>query len=381
MAQRQRERVKKKRTVRRPSPGATAGTLAVEHRRPHAPIRVMRYTPEACFESLEEHVSGCAKYLKEPGLLWFDLDDTPDAETLEGFRALLNLHPLAVADVANVPQRPKHETYENFDFFIARMFQRRPGEQLNFEQLSLMWSDRWVLTFQERPGDCLDPLRTRLRTGAGLVRSRGTDFLAYEIVDAVVDAAFPIVEAIGDRLEELEVDVLKRVDRALIAQLHLTRRDLLLLRRAFWPLRETLSQVSREGVGRFDEKTRFYLRDAYDHSVQLLDLIENYRELTSGLVELYLSSVGFRTNEVMKVLTIISTIFLPLTFIAGVYGMNFDTQFPLNMPELRWPHGYLFSLFLMAGSAAALLAFFWRKGWLGRQKVDVNDLEDRGEKR
>lgn len=368
---------RKRRSDRRPHVGATPGTLVVAPHARHKPIRVLRYDANRCEEAFVDDVAELRRYLEMPGVCWLDLDEAPDRARLESLRTLLDLHPLAVADAANVPQRPKHESYEGFDFMVLRMMlPRGNGNGLDTEQVSLFFGPTWVLTVQERPGDCLEPVRERLRTGVGSMRSRGADYLAYAICDTVVDAYFPIVEAIGDSLEEIESAVAGPADRKVLAALHERRRELLVLRRSMWPMREALNRLTREGEGRFTPATRLFLRDCADHATQLIDLVETYRELGASLVELHLSMIGFRTNEVMKVLTIISTIFLPLTFIAGVYGMNFDTQYAANMPELRWPHGYLFSLLLMAASAAGMLVFFRKKGWLGREKAVSPEVEE-----
>lgn len=359
--------------VRRPTPGASPGTLAVPDVGRRTPVRVIHYTADRCEEATIENLADCRGWLDRPGCVWFDHDDTPDAPLLESFRQLLSLHPLAVADVANVPQRPKLESYDGFDFVVLRMIvPPKPGARLEPEQISIFFGERWVATFQERPGDCLEPVRARLRSGTGLLRASGSDYLAYAIIDAIVDHYFPAVESIGDRLEELENVVLAGGKLEVMGALHSARHELLILRRAIWPLRDLLAQATREDVGRFTPRTRVYLRDCYDHVVQLIELVEQYRESSASLMELHLAAVGFRTNEVIRVLTIFSSIFLPLTFIAGVYGMNFDTASPWNMPELLWRYGYPFSLALMLGSAVGLLAFFRRRGWLGRPR-DLGD--------
>jgi len=317
-------------------------------------------------------------HVSQDHVTWFDHDDAPDAPMLQKFQSMLSLHPLAIADVANVPQRPKLESYDGFDFVVLKMLSALPDAAgIESEQVSLFVGPSWVVSFQERPGDCLGPVRDRLRAGSGQIRSMGADYLAYAIVDAVVDGYFPVVEGLGDRLDSLEVEILGSDARGVVRRLHAVRRDLLVVRKAIWPLREALAQMTRDVPTRFTPATKLFIRDAYDHTIQLIDLVENLRELASSLLELHLASVGFRTNEVMKVLTIISTIFLPLTFIAGVYGMNFDTTHPWNMPELAWRYGYVFSLALMGGSAVAMLAFFRAKGWLGRrQKTLLDDDKD-----
>lgn len=351
------------------------GTVVTSPNAGPSSIRIFRYSETEFEEVMVASPEACRPYLAKPGVCWMDLDAAPDAATLEGFRALLDLHPLAVADAANVPQRPKHESYGNFDFIVIRMVMPSlDKETLHSEQMSLFLGDRWVLTVQEEePGDCLDPVRVRIKEGVGSIRKNGADYLAYALVDAVVDGYFPVVEESFDRLEQLETDMAALADRQTLQRLHRTRSALLQLRRSVWPMREALLSLTREEVGRFTPHTRLYLRDCYDHAVQVLDLVETSREVATGLVDLHLSLVGFRTNEVMKVLTIISTIFLPLSFIAGVYGMNFDVAKPTNMPELAWTYGYLFSLGIMALCALGMLVFFRRKGWLGNAHVDDID--------
>lgn len=358
---------RKRSRARRPAPGAAPGALADgASSEPKSPIRVFHWSAEGCTERVVDDVAAAVAWLERPGQTWIDLDVAPSPRVLEAFRGAMKLHPLAIADVRNTPQRPKHDGYDTFDFMVLRMLAPAADGPAEPEQLSLFFTERWVLTFQERPGDCLDPVRDRLRTGAGIVRERPADYLAYEIIDAVIDQYFPLVEAIGDRLEALEERVLGPLDRRVLKRLHESRRELLTIRRAVWPLREALSQATRDGQSRFSPATRVFLRDCYDHAVQVIDLVENYRDLSAGLVELYLSAVGFRTNEVMKLLAMISAIFLPLSFIAGLYGMNFDTQQPGNMPELSMPYGYEIAIGVMLTCAAAMLTYFWRQGWFKR---------------
>lgn len=363
---------RRSRRVRRPNIGAVPGTVVASTTATPLPVRVIRYTSTEIEDVRVDTPAACRRLLDKPGVCWIDLDTAPDAATLEGLRKLLDLHPLAVADAANVPQRPKHDSYPNFDFIVLRM-PMPSGSGVRTEQLSLFLGDRWVLTVQEEKGACLEPVRQQLAQKLGQVRSSGADYLAYALIDAVVDAFFPLVEGLFDRLEQVETDMTALADRSALRKLHRTRGELLQLRRAVWPMRETLLQLTRDEVGRFTAQTRVYLRDCYDHAVQVLDLVETSREVATGLVDLHLSLVGFRTNEVMKVLTIISTIFLPLSFIAGVYGMNFDTSSPANMPELSWRYGYLVVLAGMGLVALGMLVFFRRKGWLGRSE-DLDDL-------
>lgn len=360
------KRARTLRRPRRPKRGAAPGTLVAAPDGLLTPIRVMRFTPSEVEETTTTQVADLRLHLERPGVVWMDVEQAPDAQTLEGLRALLDLHPLAVADAANVPQRPKHEGYANFDFIVLRTSLPPLGDEVvRTEQISLFVGDRWVLSVQEERGDAFEPVRSRLREAAGSIRQNGADYLGYALIDAVVDGFFPVVESAFDRLEQIEIDMTEQADRTSLQRLHRMRSELLHLRRAVWPMREALMTLTRQDVGRFTQQTRLYLRDCYDHAVQVLDLVETSRETATGLVDLHLSLVGFKTNEVMKVLTIISTIFLPLTFIAGVYGMNFDMTSPWNMPELQWRYGYLFSLVLMGLCVVGLLAYFRHKGWMG----------------
>jgi len=270
-------------------------------------------------------------------------------------------------DVVNVHQRPKVEDYDEHLFFVGRMVYR--NQTIETEQLSLFLGESFVLTFQERAGgDCFSPVRDRIRKAAGRIRSHGADFLAYCLIDALVDAYFPVIELYGDRLEELEEEVLDKPSPRSVHTIHQIRRDLLMLRRAVWPLREAINGLQRNDCPVFSADTRLYLRDCYDHTIQILDLVEAYRELVSDLMDVYLSSISTKLNEVMRVLTVFSTIFMPMTFVASIYGMNFN-----YMPELKSPLGYPLVLAIMAGIFIGQLVYFRRKGWLGSS---ISEKED-----
>ncbi|MGH8742320.1 MAG: magnesium/cobalt transporter CorA, partial [Burkholderiales bacterium] len=274
------------------------------------------------------------------------------------------LHPLTIADVVNAHQRPKLESHDDHLFIVLRLPDRTEG--LVTEQLSILLGRDFVLTFQERPGDCFDPVRERLRRPESPMRGRGVDYLAYALIDALVDSYFPLLESYGEQLEALEEQVIARPEPARVVQIQRLRRELLEVRRALWPQREVLNALLREDTPCIAPGTRLFLRDCADHTAQLLDMVEIHREVTSGLLDLHLSSVSTRMNEIMKVLTIIATIFMPLSVIASIFGMNFNTETsPWNMPELDWYFGYPFALLLMALVAAGMLVMFWRKGWLG----------------
>lgn len=305
----------------------------------------------------------CALHEQFP-VVWIDVAGLANVETIERIGKCFHLHPLALEDVVHTHQRAKVEDYEGFQFIVIRMAPVE-GEDAT-DQLSIFLGKGYVLTFQERPGDCLDELRDRIRHGKGRIRSQGADYLAYSILDSAVDAYFPLLERNGEALEELEDDVVMSPDPSVLSRVYEIRRRLLMLRRAVWPLREALATLTREQTLHFSQDTRTYLRDVYDHAIQIIDLMETYRDLSSNLMDVYLSSISNRLNEVMKVLTIITTIFIPLTFIVGVYGMNFHTEAsPWNMPELRAYYGYPICLGVMLLLGVGEIIYFRKKGWLG----------------
>jgi magnesium transporter len=335
---------------------------------PHPQLRLFGYG-ESGVEVIESTTIEQVKaMLGQHAVVWLDVEGLGDAPLIEQLGELFGLHRLALEDVVNVHQRAKVEDYGPWLYYVAPMVAN--SDKFATEQLSLFLSERVVLTFQEgHPGDAFEAVRSRLRSG-GRIRGLSADYLAYSIIDALIDGYFPVLERYGERLDALEDEMLLDARPAhLIDELHNVRHELRMLRRSVWPQREAVGALLRQPTSFISEGTRVYLRDCYDHVVQLIDLLETYRELSADLRDLYMSSVSNRINETMRVLTIISTIFIPLTFIAGIYGMNFDPDTsPWNMPELRWRYGYVASLALMAASTAAMLAWFYRKGWLFRKR-------------
>jgi magnesium transporter len=350
-------------SFRRRSPAGTAPGTLISHPDAGPPvIRAMGYGPDG-FEEMEVGSPGdLTALLGRWPTLWVDVHGVGDADAVAAIGDVFQLHRLALEDVMNVHQRPKVEEYADYLFTVTRIPSLE--ERVDTEQISLFVGAGWVLTFQERTGDCWDLVRDRLRVGRGRIRTEGPDYLFYALMDAVVDHFYPILEEYGARIELLEEAVIESPKKELVAVIHVARRDLLALRHVMWPMREAVGQLYRDQSRFITDGTRLYLRDSYDHTIQVIDLLENFREMASALMEVYLSAVNQRMNEVMKVLTIIATIFIPLTFIAGVYGMNFDPEAgPLSMPELAWPWGYPATLGLMLSIALGLLAFFKRKGW------------------
>ncbi|HUG39275.1 MAG TPA: magnesium/cobalt transporter CorA [Longimicrobiales bacterium] len=350
-------------TFRRRSPvGAPPGTL-ISHPEARPPvIRVIGFSADA-HEELYVDPADIASVRARWPQVWVDVDSVGDAEAVEAIGAEFGIHRLALEDVMNVHQRPKVEEYPTYLFAVARMASL--GDRVDTEQVSLFLGPGWVLTFQETPGDCWDPARDRLRQGKGRIRLGGSDYLFYALLDAIIDNFYPLLEEFGARLEVLEEAVVEDPQEELVGVIHAARRDLLALRHALWPMREAVGQLYRDPHPLIADENRLYLRDAYDHTIQVIDLLENFREMAGGLLDVYLSSISHRMNEVMKVLTIIATIFIPLTFIAGVYGMNFDpAASPWSMPELGWYWGYPLILAVMFVIAMALVGYFRWKRWL-----------------
>ena len=298
--------------------------------------------------------------------LWIDVQGLGDGSVVRSLGEAFHVHRLAQSDIVNLGQRPKADDYPEQDvlLIVLRMLSMDASGQLHHEQVSIVKGEDVVLTFQERRGDCLDALRDRIRNQRPNLMQNGSDYLAVQVLDAIVDGYFPILEQLGAQLESLEDRVLARPRPGQLQQAHRIRRDLTAFRRAAWPLREAISRLQREGDA-IGEEAKLYLRDVVDHIYQVVDVLETYREIASGLVEVYLSMMGHRTNEVMRVLTVISSIFIPLTFLAGIYGMNFDPAVPGNMPELRWPYAYAIFWVVTLSAAVALLIVFRRLGWLG----------------
>lgn len=355
---------------RRVKPGTAPGTLSVDPEAPRPEIQLMAYGPERVLERSITDVDQLREYVGKWPVCWVNVDGLGDRTTLERIASLFQLHPLAMEDTVNTHQRAKVDQFGEVTFMVTHMAEL--GEHFEVEQVSLFLGSNFVITFQERPGwDCLEPVRDRIRRHVLRIRDAGPGYLAYSILDAVVDHFFPVLEAYGERLEALEDAIVGHPDRGTIADVHSVKRDLLYLRRAIWPQRDALNTLVRDDIPHINAETRLYLRDVYDHAVRIIDLVEIHREVCSDLMDLYLSSISNRMNEVMKVLTVISTVFIPLTFIVGVYGMNFDKDAsPWNMPELEWYFGYPLCLLLMAGITAAQFVFFKRKGWIGTGKSD-----------
>ncbi len=343
-------------------PGSAPGTLV--HTGPRkvetVRIRTMDYDAGSFREEEPAEVRDTFRLRDTDTVSWINVDGLHDVELIREVGEHFGLHPLVQEDIVHVGQRPKAEEYDDCVYLVLHMLgYDEATRSVQDEQISLVLGDGYVLSFQERAGDVFEPVRERLRSGKGRLRTRGADYLAYALMDAVVDGYYSVLERIGDRMEELDMEVVEDPDESTLQRVHAVKREMLVVRRSVWPLRDMLSQLLRMENSRIGEETKVFLRDVYDHAVQVLDTVETLRDLSSGLTDLYVSSVGQRTNEVMKVLTVMASIFIPLTFIAGVYGMNFE-----HMPELSVPWAYQALLGVMLVLALGMLWFFRRKGWL-----------------
>ncbi|WP_310484224.1 magnesium/cobalt transporter CorA [Chamaesiphon sp. VAR_48_metabat_403] len=347
-------------------PGTMPGHLHLSADAPPAELVLIDYD---CNSSTRATISEPAKikeYLKTHTVSWIDVLGLGNMATWDALSSIFNLHQMLVEDVVNVPQRPKIEHYQDQVLIIAIMVVLNPTRTgFSKEQVSLVLGKNYLLTIQEEPEeDCFHGVRQRIEIDRGIIRKQGADYLAYCLLDAIVDGFFPVLEYYGELIEDLESEVMIRPNRSTLEKIYKVRRELLTIRRAIWPQRDAINSLIRDGSDLISSEVQVYLRDCYDHTVQVMDMVETYRELATGLMDVYLSAVSNKMNEIMKSLTVVSVIFIPLTFIAGVYGMNFDgSKSPLNMPELGWYWGYPLCLALMVITAASLIFFFWKRGW------------------
>ena len=350
-----------RRKRRQPPAGSTPGALAAPVGEPAPKLCAMWYDATTHGERTLTSPEEIAPLLADRSrVTWIDIEGLGNLDVLREIGRLLDLHPLALADVVNVPQRPKVELYGDRLLFIGHMVFPKANGEIEFEQISLVLGPGWVVSFQEKPGDVFDPVRNRIRSEQMRIRKMQADFLLYALVDAIVDGYFVVVEKVGDDLDGLEDEVMQRPSRETLRRLHAIRRLLLQLHRLQWRQRDAVATLWRDETFPICEAVRMFLRDVHDHAFVVLDSIETYRDLSIGLMDVYLSAASNRLNEVMKTLTLVSTVFIPLTFIVGVYGMNFE-----HIPELHWRHGYAFVWATMVTLGGGILLWFRRKGWLG----------------
>lgn len=353
-------RLVKKRSSKAGLPPGTLVHIGERHREA-ARVSIIAYDEETITAQTSDDLAPCTPLRGQPGVRWINVEGIHSVELLQKLGECYGLHPLVLEDILNTDQRPKREDYGAYLFIVLKMLSLKSGgEGVAAEQMSLILGPDFVISFQEGlAGDPFDPVRERLRTGRGKIRSLGADYLIYSLMDAIVDNYFAILESVAERIERLEEELVENPSRETVGKLHALKREIIFLRKSIWPLREVISGLERRESSLVREETVIYLRDVYDHTVQIIDTVETFRDILSGLLDIYLSTISNRTNEVMKVLTIIATLFMPLTFIAGLYGMNFR-----YMPELDWHWGYPAVLLLMLAVAGGMLKFFRKKNWI-----------------
>jgi len=347
---------------RRKEPGASPGTLihTGELKTERVQIHRMDYDAERLDERELAAMDEAFPLDEGPSVTWLNVDGLHDVEVIQSLGQHIGLHPLTMEDVLSTGQRPKIDDYEDLAFIVMRMVQFDSArEELIDEQVSLVVGRGFVVSFQERPGDVFEPVRERLRASKGRIRSSGADYLAYALIDAVVDHYFVTLERLSDTIEELSEAILESPDSGSLERVHDLKRSLVFMRKSIWPLREVAAKLVRGETPVFESSTLVFVRDVYDHAVQVIDTVESLRDIVTGMHDIYLSSLSNRMNEIMKVLTMIATIFIPLTFVAGIYGMNFQ-----YMPELEWRWAYFVVLGAMAMIAVVMVVLFRRKRWL-----------------
>jgi magnesium transporter len=343
-------------------PGSPPGTLVYmgEKRTEVVRIAYMDYDEANFQEKQITNIEECFPFKATPSVTWINVDGLHDVPLIEKLGKQFELHPLILEDVLNTGQRPKFEDFEKYIFVVLKMLTYNEQEQsFDAEQVSIVLGSNFVISFQERVGDVFDQIRDRIRNAKGRIRKTGPDYLMYLLLDAIVDNYFAVLEKLGERIELLEEELVVEPGEKTLHQIHLLKREMIFLRKSIWPLREVISGLQRSESPLIQQATGVYLRDVYDHTIQIIDTIESSRDMVSGMLDIYLSSISNRMNSVMKVLTIIATIFIPLTFIVGIYGMNFE-----HMPELKVWWAYPAVWLVMAAVATAMLIYFRRKKWL-----------------
>jgi magnesium transporter len=342
--------------------GLPPGTLVYvgEKRVETVRISYFDYDEQNFAEKQVSNIEECFPFKTTPTVTWINIDGLHDIQIIDKLGMEFELHPLLLEDILSTRQRPKIEDFDKHFFIVLRMLRYNDGEQtVESEQVSIVLGQNFVISFQEQVGDVFEQIRDRIRNAKGRIRKMGPDYLAYSLIDAIVDGYFTILEKLGEKIELLEEQLVVEPTERTLHQIHRLKREMIILRKSVWPLREVISSLQRTESKLISKVTSIYLRDVYDHTIQVIDTIESFRDMVTGMVDIYLSSISNRMNAIMKVLTIIATIFIPLTFIAGVYGMNFK-----YMPELQWRWGYGAVLLVMALVAVVMLIYFRKKKWL-----------------
>jgi magnesium transporter len=342
--------------------GLPPGTLAYvgEKKVEKVIITVFDYNSEQYKEKELKSIEECFSYKDTPTVTWINIDGLHQVEIMEKIGNHFGIHPLIMEDILNTRQRPKMDDLEDYVYVVLKMLSyNEEDDVIDVEQTSIILGHNFVISFQEKEGDVFEPIRERIRKNKGRIRKMGADYLAYALVDSVVDNYFTILEKLWERIEFLEEELVENPSIQTLQEIYELKREMIFLRKSIWPLREVISELERGESSLIKESTGIYLRDVYDHTIQVIDTVETFRDMISGMLDVYLSSLSNKMNEVMKVLTIIATIFIPLTFLAGVYGMNFR-----YMPELEWHQGYFAVLFLMVIIFIGMVIYFRKKKWL-----------------
>lgn len=369
-------RTHRSKRLRHSPPGTAPGSVIVPDDALNLRVKAIRYDEFMIDEQSVTSASQIkARLDANPGSIhWIDIKGLGDKTFYEQLADCFGIHRLQMEDVMNTYQRPKAEEYQGHLFLVSRVI-REAGMGLSNEQISLFLGPNFVISIQDKYDDFLNPVLDRLRLGKGHLRKQGADYLAYSIMDLVVDTYYPLLEKIADKLDELEDELIEKPTRESLNKLLSIKRELILVRRVIWSERDKVNDILRSAFPLIRDSTKIFFRDTYDHCIQLIDLVESYKEITASLMDVYMSSVSNRLNQVMKVLTIISTIFIPLTFIVGLYGMNFQAKnpvtgeiLPYNMPELYSPYGYIGVMVFMLLIVLLQLYFFVKKGWLTSKK-------------
>ncbi len=338
-------------------PGAVVYVGEEKDRTPR--IRLIDYDEKSITEKEVKSLEECLPFKNSRSVTWINMDGIHDTTMVEEVGVRMGLHPLVMEDIVSTAQRPKVEEHEGYLFVVMKMLQVAKEGEITAEQVSFILGPGIVISFQEREGDVFEPLRDRLRKGKGRIRKLGPDYLLHSLIDAVVDNYFVILEEIGGRIEKLEDELLENPTQKTSHAIHDLKRDLIFIRKSVWPLREVIGLMAKGDIPQLRDATAIYFKDVHDHTIQIIDTTESFRDMVSGMLDVYLSVISNKMNEIMKVLTLFASIFIPLTFIAGVYGMNFK-----YMPEIGWHYGYYFSLGIMGATVAGLLLLFKFKKWL-----------------
>lgn len=357
---------------RQPQTGAPPGTLVFRGDATPARVQVVRYSAHEIETIPVASIDDIRAPVDEGQILWIDVAGIDDPEVLRAGGQRFGLSDLTMENIVNVPQRPKTELLDGKLLTIAHILKFDHQGALHIDQLSLLLGPNYVVTVHSQPSEFLDPIRNRLEAAESRLRQNGPDYLAYALIDAVVDGYYPVLEAIGEKLEDLGDQALENPQPALLKSIHDLRSQLIQVRRSSWPMRESLEDMTQAETPLIADTTVTFLRDTHSHCAQTVDVVEMYRESAGALINTYMSSVSHRSNEIMKVLTMMSSIFVPLTFIAGIYGMNFEF-----MPELSYQWSYPMALVVMVMTAAAMGVFFFRRGWIGSASLQVGAAEHR----